>query len=212
MMRTLLVTGTAFVLAVGLARAQDAVTLNAPVTVSAARVPTTPPMSCQQHMDAAIAAFHQEDFDEALASVKRGLDQCPNDPSLHEFRGLVLFAKGSYQEASASVHLAIAVRPAWNWKKVGRLYSDIALYTKQLRALEAFTKKHPDDNAARFLQAYHYLVIGYPESAARELEMVIRLESSDRVAAELLKGLPKAQSIQPTPAGALGIPTQRPNY
>lgn len=197
-------------------QAEDGKARSTVATASTAAKGVTQPngsakMSCQQHLDAAIAALRDEDFDAALDSVNKGLEQCPNDSGLHEFRGLVLFAKGSYQEAASSVHVSIAIRPAWNWSTVGRLYPNVPLYTTHLRALEAFTKKHPDDSAARFLQAYHYIVIGYPESAVRELEMVVRLDGSDRVAAEVLKGLPKPMAGPPKSNGGSGAGYQKSN-
>lgn len=159
--------------------------------------PTMIPESttCQQSLEAAKTAFKLGDFDTALSRVNRGLEQCPGTRVLHEFRALVLFAKGDYRASSAAVHTVMATGSNWNWGTLVRLYPDVDAYTAQLRALEEFTRKHPDDGPARFLQAYHYMVVGYPDAAARELEMVIRLESNDAIAAELLKRLSRPATL-----------------
>lgn len=172
----------------------------------------SPGLTCQQYLDAAVASMRQDDFDAALDAATKGLEGCPNDPNLNEFRALALFGKGNYHDASAALHTSMIAKPAWAWTTIGRLYPDVATYTKHLRSLESFTRKHPDDNAARFLQAYHYIAIGYPDAAVRELEMVVRLDGSDRVAAELLKGLPKPLAFQQKLPSSTGVTTQRPNY
>ena len=46
--------------------------------------------------------------DEALAKL-------PNDTTLHEFRGLCLFALGRYDEAAATVYAVLSVGPGWDW-------------------------------------------------------------------------------------------------
>jgi tetratricopeptide (TPR) repeat protein len=106
---------------------------------------------------------------------------------LHEFRGLVLFAKGDYQEAAATVHAVLAVGPGWDWTTLISLYRNPNVYTTQLRALEATVKKNPKEGAIRFLLAYHYLAEGYPDAAARILRRVVDLEPNDRVAKSLLQ-------------------------
>lgn len=147
---------------------------------------------CEQSLKDATASFKQADFDSSLKSINQALTQCVDDPALHELRALVFFAKGDYETASMSLHIVMASsRKPWTWAYMGRLYPDVPTYTKQLRTLETFAKRHPDDAGARFVLAYHYMVDGYPEAAAHELELVIRLDGNDRTALELLKSLPR---------------------
>src|SRR5207248_1639954 len=77
----------------------------------------------------------------------------------------------------------------------------VAVYTEQLRALEAFVKAKPQDPAARFLLAYHYLSGGHPEAAARSFQQVTKLMPKDRVAADLLK---MVAAPEPGPAAETG--------
>ncbi|MDB5343416.1 MAG: Tetratricopeptide repeat protein [Schlesneria sp.] len=153
---------------------------------------------CEQSLVQATASFKQGDYDSSVKILNQALTQCPDDPTLHELRSLVFFAKGDYETASNSSHIALANgRRYWMWPDMIRLYPDVATYTKQLRTLEAYAKKHPADAGARFVQAYHYIVAGYPEAGARELELVVRLQGDDRLAVEVLKTVAKPASPQP---------------
>ena len=160
----------------------------------------------------AIAAFKQGDYDTALNIVNRAITKYPSDSVLHEFRALVLFAKGDYREAAATLHSVLAVGPGWDWTTMSTLYPSIAVYTDQLRALENYVRSHPQDGAARFVLAYHYTTAGHTDAAARQLEQVVQLVSNDRVAADLLRMLkpPAAgQSVAGQPSDQAG-PTPRP--
>ena len=39
----------------------------------------------------------------------------PNDASLHEFRALVLFALGQYEQAAATLYAVLSNGPGWDW-------------------------------------------------------------------------------------------------
>jgi tetratricopeptide (TPR) repeat protein len=155
-------------------------------------------------LDAAIAAFKQNDYDQALDIVNKGIAQKPSDSVLHEFRALCLFAKQDYQQAAATVHSVLAVGPGWDWTTLSSLYADIGLYTTQLRALEAFTRQNPQDGASRFLLAYHYMSDGHPDAAVRQLEQVVKLVPNDRVASDVLKMLQAPANNPANPQTAAG--------
>lgn len=164
-------------------------------TQSAVIAPAYDASSCRRVLNAAISSFKQGDMDMALTLTKQGLTNCPNDLSMHELRALVLFAKGDYHEASTSLHVVLKNGQVWNWGTMIRMYPSSDGYTQQLRSLEAYTRKHPDDGASRFVQAYHYMVMGFPDAAARELQMVIRLEADDRIASEVLKSVSRLPGV-----------------
>ena len=169
-----------------------------------------------QVMNSAVAAFKQNDYNTALDLVNNGINQCPNDSVLHEFRGLVLFAKGDYQQAAATVHSVLAVGPGWDWTTLSGLYADVGIYTAQLRTLEAAVKQNPGDGASRFLLAYHYISDGYPDAAAKQLQQVVTLVPNDAVATNLLKMMTSSQqqqvaqstdpTAQPTPQPPVNLP------
>jgi len=147
-------------------------------------------------LNSAVAAFKQNDYDTALNIVNNGVKQYPTDAVMHEFRALVLFARGDYQQAAATIHSVLAVGPGWNWTTLSGLYNDVSVYTTQLRALEATVKQRPDDAGARFLLAYHYITDGYADSAARQLQQVAKLIPTDRVASDLLRMVSAPQAGQ----------------
>ena len=146
---------------------------------------------CDQSLNSAAAAFKQNDYDLALDVVNKGIVLCPTDAVLHEFRALVLFAKSDYQQAASTIHSVLAVGSGWNWTTLASLYSGVPVYTAQLRALEASCKQNPQDAASHFLLAYHYIVDGYPESAATQLKLVLKIVPNDRVAADVLSLISK---------------------
>lgn len=164
------------------------------------------PNSAAEVLNNADAAFQQNDYDAALDIINKGVAQYPDDAVLHEFRSLVLFARQDYQQSAATIHSVLAVGPGWDWTTLSSMYSNAAIYTEQLRTLEAFTKANPQDAASRFLLAYHYMSCGYPAAAARHLQQVVKLMPNDRVAADVLKLIaapqpspPEETAQQPTP-------------
>ncbi|WP_397570692.1 hypothetical protein [Schlesneria sp. T3-172] len=162
--------------------------------------------ACEKAFDDGVAAFKQNNHDAALDTINRGLTQCPDDSVMHEFRALILFAKKDYQQAAATIHAVLAVGPGWNWTTLSSMYSDVATYTTQLRALEAFTREHPDDAASKFLLAYHYIADGYPDSAVPQLKQVVALVPNDRVAADMLKMLAKPEAAATTDGSTTPTP------
>lgn len=153
----------------------------------------------------AMAAFRRNDTNSALELIDQAVAQSPDDAALHEFRALVLFAKSDYQQAAATIHSVLALGPGWDWATLSALYTDVAVYTLQLRALEQFVTEHPRDAAGRFLLAYHYLSTGHPDAAARHLEQVTEQIPEDRVAADLLR------MAAPFKSGAGAGPAQEPS-
>lgn len=160
--------------------------------------------------DAAREAFYGGNFPAALEGVDRALQQTPDDAVLHEFRALVLFAQGDYQQAAATVSSVLAAGPGWDWDTLRGLYPDVATYTRQLRALESYARGHATAADARFLLAYHYLTCGHTDAAVEQLKRVTALQPSDTVARQLLKSMsPESQAPVPAPAPA-GDPTLPP--
>jgi len=170
--------------------------------------------SADDILNSAVAAFKQNDYDTALSLANQGIQQYPSDSVMHEFRALVLFAKGDYKQAAATIHSVLAVGPGWDWTTLSGLYNDVAVYTTQLRALEAAVRQTPNDGAGRFLLAYHYMSDGYPDSAVKQLQQVVQLVPNDKVANDLLRMMsaPASQSSQGgTPATANATqPTPQP--
>lgn len=173
-----------------------------------ANVPQTPAQTQGLSIfNSAQALFRQGQYALALGEANRAAASLPNNSLVHEFRALCLFALRDYQQAAAAVHAVVSVGPGWNWSTVSNLYSrNPNAYTDQLRALERYCDEQPSAAAPRFLLAYHYLLAEHNNEAATVLEDVVRLEPSDQLAAQLLKGLttPANQNMRTTPPAPAG--------
>src|SRR4029077_3031087 len=138
-------------------------------------------------------AFKQEDFTRALDLTDQALRQSPNDPTLHEFRALTLFALKRYDEAAAALYAVLSVGPGWDWTTLISLYNNPETYTQQLRALESLCTQNPEWAASRFVLAYHYLTQGHPEAALTQLKAVVALQPKDQLSAQLVQQLEQPQ-------------------
>ena len=169
---------------------------------------TSTTSTCTQSLDDAVAAFKLNNYDKSLDIINPGLVLCPDDAVMHEFRALVLFAKGDYQQAASTIHAVLAVGPGWNWTTLSSLYPDVAVYTAQLRSLEGYARQNPQDGASHFLLAYHYMADGFPDAAEKQLQQVVKLVPNDRVAADVLRMVTKPPADKP--AGAVETPSPQP--
>lgn len=135
---------------------------------------------------AARAAFRSRDYALALLKIDESLQKLLHDPAVHEFRGLILFARGEFRQAAAVIYDVLAVSPGWDWTTLSSLYADPEEYTQQLRALETYRKGNPEAAEAAFLIAYHYATCGHYAIAVRHLRNVVRLTPEDNLAPHLL--------------------------
>lgn len=159
------------------------------------------PATADDKFDQARVAYYEGRYSDALALINQVLVDLPKDAVVNEFRALCLFSLGQYQEAAATVHAILAVGPGWDWTTLSSMYSSTSVYTEQLRKLEAVTKAKPDDAAAHFLLAYHYLTCGHTEAAVKQLRTVVKLVPQDTVAAQLLKMNQPETTPPPAAAG-----------
>jgi hypothetical protein len=154
-------------------------------------------------------AFMRGDYAAALAQTDQAVAQLPNDPVVHEFRGLVLFALHRYQEAAAAEYGVLSVGPGWDWTTLISLYPDSDTYTGQLRALEQYTSENPRQPEARFLLAYHYMTCGHMQDAIAELKAAVQLNPKDQLSAQLLSSLTAPQNGE-QPAPTQPVPAAQP--
>jgi tetratricopeptide (TPR) repeat protein len=142
-------------------------------------------------------SFYDQQYPAALDADEKALSLAPSDPVMNEFRGVSLFALKKYKEAAGVVYAVLSAGPGWDWATMNALYPNVGVYTAQLRALEDFVKANPDDAAAHFLLAYHYLVCSHSDAAARQLKEVVKLNSQDSLSAQLLEGLTEKEPPVP---------------
>jgi tetratricopeptide (TPR) repeat protein len=150
--------------------------------------------------DAARAAFGTGDYAGALKLTDEALKTLPNDATLHEFRGLVLFAVGKYDLASGPLYAVLSVGPGWDWPTMAGLYPSIDVYTGQLRKLEGFVSANPKSTSGRFVLAYHYLTQGHTDAAVEQLKQVVALAPQDKLSAQLVKQFSPPAAAPETPA------------
>jgi hypothetical protein len=155
--------------------------------------------SAVETFDLAREAFARGDPGAALDLVDSAIKELPTDATLHEFRGLCLFALKDYRRAAETLYAVLAAGPGWDWETMHALYADVATYTEQLRALEAYQRAHPTSPEASFVLAYHYLVLGHLDAGIKQLENVVKLLPESQLASELLAAL-KAGAKEEAPS------------
>jgi tetratricopeptide (TPR) repeat protein len=156
--------------------------------------------------DEARELFKKGDYAAAQTKIDKAITVLPQDRVLHEFRGLILFAQGKYPEAAATLYAVLSVGPGWNWETLSSYYPDPKTYTEQLRTLENHARAHPKAAEDRFVEVYHYLVLGQPQPAIKVLHQLTVLLPNDQLSAQLLQALePKAPAKDDRPKPAAGL-------
>src|SRR5262249_49373317 len=143
-------------------------------------------------------AFKASEFARALILTDLALKPNANEPVLHEFRALSLFALGRYDESAAALYVVLTAGPGWDWATMIGLYPDTDTYTRQLRALEAAITVNRESASRRFVLAYHYLVQEHLEQARGEYENVLKLQPRDELSAQFAKALGSASQAPDT--------------
>lgn len=184
------------------------VNYNTPGATADSAVPTA--SNDSDALQPAIDAFQKGNFDRSLDLVNALIRKNSSDAVFHEFRALVLFARGDYQEAAATIHSVLAVGPGWDWTTLSHLYANIQDYHDQLSALERFVQAHDSNGSAHFLLAYHYLTEGHPDPAVDQLKKVMALVPEDKVAADLVKMLSPPPSQTDSATGESPLVTAPP--
>jgi hypothetical protein len=91
---------------------------------------TTQTTQGYQLFDQAREAFKQGNYDQALALDEQAIQSVPDDPVLHEFGALCLFAQGNYDRAAAVLNALLAVAPGMDWATMSSLYPNVAPYAQ----------------------------------------------------------------------------------
>jgi tetratricopeptide (TPR) repeat protein len=163
-----------------------------PITVVAAEFPPADEateLAASEKSDAAmeeaLTAFKQGEYEAARVAVDLAISHVPGDAALHEFRALVFFAMGRFNDAAGVLNPILASGPGWDWTTMTGLFNSQDDYVNLLRNLEEHHQKNPDSAAANFLLGYHYLVLGHLEQALELFEKSAKLEPTDTVSAGL---------------------------
>ncbi|NRB75333.1 MAG: tetratricopeptide repeat protein [Verrucomicrobiales bacterium] len=165
------------------------------------------------------AAFAEGNYILALEGCDNAIQKANDDGGFHEYRALILFALGQYEEAAGVLHPLLVSSPGWDWTTMIKLYGNSTTYADQLKRLESFTSANPDKAAPAFLLGYHYMVCGYLEEAAGAFARAAEIEPADRVARELASlashsvnsSESTAASVTPDPTTSQTIEAQETN-
>jgi tetratricopeptide (TPR) repeat protein len=148
--------------------------------------------------DEGLSQFKSGAYQEALVNFDAALRQLPGDPVVHEVRALALFASGDYKQAGAALNSFLSSAPGMDWTTMSSLYGNTDDYTLQLRNLEQYCQSHPNDAAAYFVLAYHYLTTGSKDNAVQALNVVVKNQPKDYIAKRMLDALAPPQ-LPPAP-------------
>lgn len=140
----------------------------------------------------ALSSFQRGDYREAARLANHAVIERPRDAKVHEVLALALFAAGEYRGAAMESHAAVALGPVSDWPTLFRYYNDLPTYEKQLGALGEYVRKNPASLDARFLLAYHDLMLGHAKEAKDLLVEIVAKVPKDTQAVELLKQAEKA--------------------
>jgi tetratricopeptide (TPR) repeat protein len=157
-------------------------------------------------VDSARGAFQSGDYAQAQKLIEQAIRQTPNDPTLHQFRAMCLFAMGRYDEAAVPMYTALSAGPGWDWTTLAGLYPSVDVYTEQLRALENYCNATPQSASGRFLLASLYMTQGNNDAAANMLKQVVALQPKDTLSSQILASLTGTPPDEP--AQAQGAPSQ----
>ena len=173
-----------------------------PISTTAAAPAAPVAAKATADFDQARDAFKQGNYALAVQLGEQALGQMPNDPNIHQFLALGLFAQGQYDQAAAPLYAVLTIGPGWNWTTLIGSYAEADTYTQQLRALEAYIRANPQSAPAHFVAGYHYLTQGHNDAAAKQFEQAAGLQPADKLSAQLAAQLQPPASQQPSSDGA----------
>jgi hypothetical protein len=155
-------------------------------TAALARAATTTACSPDDFIQNGETAFRCGDYLGAIEDWKQALAAAPRNPVLLMMLSQAFFAAGNYQEAAATTQTAMHALPQDRWGVVvsnrRELYGNPNSYLHQLQQLETSVNDNPKDPAQRFLLAFQYAYLGYPQPAVAQLDKVVELEPRDEMA------------------------------
>lgn len=148
-------------------------------------------------------AFRQGEYRRACALLKESIEKLPDKTQADkagrsdagQLLSLANFAVADYDEASAAAHAALHRGKPWDWAELARHYRKVDEYTRHLRRLEKMVREGAGVDA-RFLLGYHYLMLSYKDAAAAQFQRVLKINTNDELAAELLGRLKQTTPTQ----------------
>ena len=143
-----------------------------------------------RYQRAAESAFRSHHYDEAIDWGKRAAKEAPRDGRLFLLLSQTHLALGEYRDAASAARLGMSLLPTVDWgyvvKNFRNYYHDVD-YVAHVRRLGRFIEENPSHADARFLIGYHWVFLGHPEAASRELTKAAELNPRDEWTTRLLE-------------------------
>ena len=157
-----------------------------------------------QLFDRAREAFKQGNYDQALALDEQAIQSIPDDPVLHEFGAMCLFAQGNYARAAAVLNALLAVAPGMDWATMSSLYPVGGyLHPPTPSVGEPHQSRIPTMRRPVSCSPITTWLPGTRENAINELKAVVARQPGDQIAARMLEALePKETPAESTPVAA----------
>lgn len=133
--------------------------------------------------------FRTGQYGKAKSALDQIVKLVPKDASGWQFRGLVNFAMGDFDEAAADMYDAMKLGKVWPRRSVDALYGKHAAdYASQLEKLDDIVASDPSMQG-HFLLAYHHTVNDQLEEAKQDLQSVLKLQPNEPLSTQLLASL-----------------------
>ncbi len=147
------------------------------------------------------SAFRTHHYEEAVDWAKRAAKEMPRDGRLFLLLSQIHLAVGEYRDAAGAARLGMSLLPKEDWGYVVknfRSYYHDADYVAQVRRLGQFSAENPNHADSHFLLGYHWVFLGHPNAASRELTKAAELNPRDEWTTRLL-ALVDGPVLQPGP-------------
>eukprot|EP00456_Euglypha_rotunda_P088184 TRINITY_DN901_c0_g1_i2.p1 TRINITY_DN901_c0_g1~~TRINITY_DN901_c0_g1_i2.p1 ORF type:complete len:305 (-),score=51.27 TRINITY_DN901_c0_g1_i2:21-935(-) len=170
-------------------------------------------LSYKTHAESAFRTHH---YEEAIDWAKRAAKMMPRDGRLFLLLSQIHLAVGEYRDAAGAARLGMSLLPTEDWgyivKNFRNYYHDTD-YVAQVRRLGQFSAEHPNHADSHFLLGYHWVFLGHPNAANRELTKAAELNPRDEWATRLLAvvdgPVPQPRPIPPEPISEIGRAVQQ---
>jgi predicted Zn-dependent protease len=156
-------------------------------TVVTAPQPNVSPemRQAKNKVDVARAYFKTDQYADAQRHLDVVVKMVPDETNAFQFRSLVMFAQGKYDDAAADAYDAIGLGNTWTAEVLDSIYPDADRYHRQLASLKHAADANPS-MPTHFLLAYHYLILNDLENGRAQLEQVLVLQPEEPLTTQLL--------------------------
>lgn len=119
-------------------------------------------------IDEAVKSLREADFARAARWVEAVAADLPKDGDVRQLESLALVGEGRFDEAAEAAKTALKATAPWD---KARLMTVLPTFESLSGMLRAEARRNPADGKLLFLLAYHELMLGRQDEAARLLDL-----------------------------------------